>query len=226
MIAIASTKLLPGAATDGPFGPGLLDVSGITDTVISAINYSLANAAFVENLTLIGAALQATGNSLANTLAGNAGNNLLNGAGGNDTLTGGAGVDTLLGGAGNDTLVWNAADAKFDGGTGTDTLRVPGAGVSLNLAAVPNTKIQNVEVVMITGSGNNSLNLNLQDVLAISTTTDTLRIDGNAGDAVTVVDGNWTDGGVVSGYHVYTLTLSSAILRIDADIASVTITTA
>jgi Ca2+-binding RTX toxin-like protein len=65
------------------------------DTVISTVNYTLANN--VENLSLVGFfAYNGTGNALANTIIGNAADNVLNGGLGNDTLTGGGGKDTFL----------------------------------------------------------------------------------------------------------------------------------
>ena len=81
-----------------------------TDTVLSTITYTLT--ANVENLTLQGgAAINGTGNSLANVLTGNTGNNNLSSGAGNDTLTGGAGVDLLNGGTGNDTYLFNRGNA-------------------------------------------------------------------------------------------------------------------
>lgn len=83
-----------------------------TDTVSSRLTYTLPSQ--VENLILTGtAAINGTGNTLANTLTGNTAANQLNGLAGNDTLNGGSGNDTLNGGAGIDALI---------GGTGADTL--------------------------------------------------------------------------------------------------------
>ena len=70
--------------------------SGGTDTVHSAVSFSLAYQ-HIERLFLTGTAdIDATGNSLANTLVGNGGANLIDG---------GAGVDVMNGGAGNDVYI-------------------------------------------------------------------------------------------------------------------------
>jgi Peptidase M10 serralysin C terminal. len=50
------------------------------------------------------AAINGTGNTLANRITGNAANNVLNGGTGADTIAGGAGADSLIGGAGRDVL--------------------------------------------------------------------------------------------------------------------------
>ena len=70
---------------------------GGTDTVASAISFSLATRANIENLVLTGSAgISGIGNSLANTISGNIGNNLLDGLGGADLLKGGKGNDTYV----------------------------------------------------------------------------------------------------------------------------------
>ncbi len=67
-----------------------------TDTIQSSVTIA-ALAANVENLVLTGtAAVDGTGNALANAITGNAGANLLSGAGGDDTIDGGDGLDTLV----------------------------------------------------------------------------------------------------------------------------------
>ncbi len=78
-----------------------------TDTIRTALNYSLINLINVENLTLTGsAAVSATGNSLGNTLTGNDASNVLNG---------GVGADTMVGGRGNDVFwVDNVGDVVID----------------------------------------------------------------------------------------------------------------
>src|SRR6185436_19482343 len=73
------------------------------DTVQSAVTWTIATTANVENLTLTGtSAVNATGNALDNVLTGNTANNTLTGGAGNDTMIGGGGVDTMIGGLGDD----------------------------------------------------------------------------------------------------------------------------
>ncbi|MEO5362666.1 MAG: Ig-like domain-containing protein, partial [Magnetococcus sp. DMHC-8] len=123
--------------------------------------------------------------------------------GGNDTMTGGGGADVFHGGEGNDTIT--VSDLTFqlvDGGTGSDTLALSGAGMTLTLASLRG-KIEAIERIDLTGSGNNTLVLTALDVLNLSDSSNTLKVDGNAGD-VTSMEGIWTDGGVIGSYHVYT----------------------
>ncbi|WP_169308022.1 calcium-binding protein [Brevundimonas subvibrioides] len=62
-----------------------------TDTIFSYVTYTLG--ANVENLRLVGGALNATGNGLGNQIVGNALSNVLIGGGGNDTMVGSGGND-------------------------------------------------------------------------------------------------------------------------------------
>jgi serralysin len=81
------------------------------DSVRSSVSHSLG--ANVENLALLGgAAIDATGNALRNTLTGNAAANILDGGAGNDILIGGLGDDTLIGGGGFDWAYYNAAASR------------------------------------------------------------------------------------------------------------------
>lgn len=115
------------------------------DQVNAWVSWTLGDR--LENLVLQGkAAINGTGNGLANLVIGNAGNN---------SLSGGAGADTLDGGLGNDVM---------DGGAGADTIRfIAGTAVSVNLATVAaqstgagRDTIRNVEHV-VTGAGNDRI---------------------------------------------------------------------
>jgi Ca2+-binding RTX toxin-like protein len=156
-------------------------------------------------------------------LDGGADADVLNGDEGADTLIGGSGIDRLFGGSGNDVLIWDPQDARVDGGAGTDLLRIDGAGKTLNLLAVANSKIQNVEVIDLTGSGNNRLELSVQDVLDLSGSTNILRVIGNPGD---VVDRNagWKQSGLqtIGGVSYRTYTGGGATLLVDIDITVTT----
>ena len=91
-----------------------------TDTVRSSVNYTLG--ANLENLVLIGAALNGTGNALDNVITGNALANV---------LSGGAGADFLNGGAGNDTLDGGAEGDVLNGGHGIDWASYENAAVGV-----------------------------------------------------------------------------------------------
>jgi Ca2+-binding RTX toxin-like protein len=111
---------------------------GGIDGVQSLVTHTLA--ANVENLTLLGAAaINATGNTLANllvgnsavnTLSGGSGNDILQGLAGNDILSDSAGANLLDGGAGTDTLTGNTGNELFIGGLGNDTF-APGTGADI-----------------------------------------------------------------------------------------------
>ncbi|MCF7965423.1 MAG: FG-GAP-like repeat-containing protein [Methylobacter tundripaludum] len=190
--------------------------------------------------------LGASGND---TLTGTAAAETLVGGAGNDTLIGNGGADVLYGGAGNDVIVVNAGNvdalganfgaggntgqlARIDGGSGLDTLSLDGAGIALSLSAIANqggstpgsaSRIESVERIDLTGSGNNTLTMSLKDVQdmagmnLINSSTQTalgwsngtysfaasegrhqLIIDGNAGDVATVNGATWTNMGTVS----------------------------
>ncbi|VUZ25596.1 Uncharacterised protein [uncultured Comamonas sp.] len=97
-----------------------------TDTVLVSIDYTLTDN--VENLTLTGSAdINGTGNALNNVMTGNAGNNLLRGLAGNDTY--------VISHAGQ-TVVEQA-------GEGVDTVQ----------ASISYTLTDNVENLVLTGSG-------------------------------------------------------------------------
>ncbi|MDP2902113.1 MAG: DUF4347 domain-containing protein [Methylovulum sp.] len=177
---------------------------------------------------------------------------------GNDTLIGGDGADVLYGGGGNDRFELSADNiaklalgvtssnlARVDGGSGTDTLALSGAGVTLDLTAVKNqmsgSRIESIERIDLTGTGNNTLTLAAADVLDMgamnqfnngngwtnlgaSVGRHQLVIDGNGGDLVTNVLSNWTAQGITvtnggNSYDVYNSTSTLAQLLINTNVA-------
>ena len=129
--------------------------AGGVDTITSSINRSLATFANVEKLTLLaGAALTATGNTLANTITGNANANTL--GGGVDAL-----ADTLVGGLGNDIYNIQSANDIITELVGQGTADKVVASVSYVLGAAANIEImQTVNALAVTAlnlTGNNSV---------------------------------------------------------------------
>ena len=98
---------------------GGIDQGGY-DWVESAINYKLRDA--VEGLTLIGSAINGTGNGLDNSIYGNAEANVLKGAGGADYIVGGMGQDTMFGGGGADVFRFEHVDESGQGVDSRNTI--------------------------------------------------------------------------------------------------------
>ena len=148
-----------------------------TDLIQSSVSHTASSN--VENLTLTGsAAINATGNTLANALTGNAGANVLDG---------GAGADTMVGGAGNDTYVVD--------NTGDVATEAVGEGTDLIQSSVSYTAVANVENLTLTGSAAiNATGNTLANVLTGNASANVL--DGAAG-ADTMVGGAGNDTYVV-----------------------------
>lgn len=147
------------------------------DTVQSSVNWTLSD--HVENIVLLGDALEAMGNNLSNQLTGNELNNILDGAGGADTLIGGAGDDTYI--------VDNVEDVTTEAeGEGADTVM---SSVDYSLADF----IENLE---LTGTALSAVGNSLDNTLQGNDQNNTLEgLDGD--DTLSGGLGNdYLDGGI------------------------------
>jgi serralysin len=149
-------RLVGGAGNDvfviGQAGDVVVELArGGTDLVRSDISHTLA--AQVEILELMGsAAVNGTGNELANRIVGNAAANSLSGGAGDDTLEGGAGADTLIGGEGRDRLVGGeGGDTYILGDAGDTVVEVAGGGTDVVQSGLSQTLAAQVEHLVLTG---------------------------------------------------------------------------
>ncbi|MBU0481773.1 MAG: hypothetical protein KKG47_11810, partial [Proteobacteria bacterium] len=97
------------------------DLNEGLDTVQSSVSHTLSDN--VENLVLTGsAAIDGTGNALANTITGNDADNVINSGNGGDSVSGGAGNDTITTGSGEDVVTGDAGDDTIITGSGNDII--------------------------------------------------------------------------------------------------------
>ena len=175
-----------------------------------------------------------TGTSKNDTLTGTSNDELFVAGLGDDILTGNGGTDVFNAGAGDDTIIINDDNlaklysntlsshllARVDGGGGTDTLKLAGANLNLDLTQINNGRIQDIEIINLTGSGDNTLKLDLNNLLDISSETNTLKVVGDSGDKIDIGDGFTKDSQQTKvNYYTYSnANASTAQLWIDQDL--------
>ena len=181
-------------------------------------------------ITLTGRAVTHQGTAADETLSGGEGDDVFVAGAGGDLVIGGGGADLMHGGAGDDVFV--AADTGFgriDGGDGIDMVRFEGAGQSFDLGGLCGDQLNAIEGFDLTGSGDNTLTLDADLVMAatrganaLTGADNSLIIDGEAGDAVDA-GGTWSNTGTVTiggdGYSVYESADNGAQLFVDSDVA-------
>ncbi|WP_295626754.1 integrin alpha, partial [uncultured Nitrosomonas sp.] len=142
---------------------------------------------------------------------------------GDDTLIGGGGADTIRGGKGNDTIRVSDLDfLRIDGGRGSDfsdeendTLGLDGSGINLDLTVVGD-KITGIEIIDLSGTGDNTLTLTAADMLDLPrNANNTLMVKGNAGDQV-VLDSGWVDRGFQGEFHMFSTQDEAVLMVADA----------
>jgi glycerophosphoryl diester phosphodiesterase len=163
-----------------------------TEYVFTSGNYTLPT--HVENLILVAAATNGTGNALGNFILGNATQSgTLQGLGGNDVLIGGSGNDTLIGGSENDYLDGRQGTDSLEGGSGNDILLGDGGNDTL-VGSTGDDLLSAGEGIdaLDGGAGNDTLFGGTEnDILVGGTENDHLSGDAGA-DSLTGGEGNDT----------------------------------
>lgn len=168
---------------------GDVNGDGFDDLIIGAAGTGGADGQRSGAAYVIYGGATGTENTAAVTRTGTAGGDNLIGNGGNDVLIGGGGADVIRGGAGNDRIsIADLAFADIAGGRGTDTLALAGSGLTLDLTGSTGRRLDSIEAIDLTGSGNNRL---IVSERAIANLTEArsggdarLIVTGNAGDTV------------------------------------------
>ena len=123
-------------------------------------------------------------------ISGGEGDDEIHSSYGDDIISGGSGEDILVANEGDDVIIDDLAGlddpsskARYFGGSGTDTLRLDGDGLTLDLTQIENFRVQGIERIDL-ASGGNTVILDIEEVLRLSNTSDTVEIFGGNGDAV------------------------------------------
>ncbi len=198
-------------------GVGDTDGDGYDDIVVAGRN----NVTVVYGRDQFGT-LTEFGTSANDVMTGTSADQNLIGGLGNDWIDGAAGRDVLKGGAGDDRLVYDADDFRREGDAGFDTLVLDGSGITLDFDVLAPRAVTGIEAIDLGGSGANTLALSLNDVLALSDSTDTVWISGNDDDQVQSTGQGWVSapgGNVEHLGEIYASYIAGdATLMIDLDI--------
>ncbi|MCA9658698.1 MAG: FG-GAP repeat protein [Myxococcales bacterium] len=190
-------------------GAGDVNGDGFADVIVGAFGSDAKGKDAGRSYVFFGGdfsnAVDLRGGLGSQDLVGTAGAEVMVGGQGNDTLRGNGGADVLYGGRGADRFeISDDAFLRIDGGAGEDTLRLLGDGLVLDLTAIPDNALRDVERVDLLGGGN-TLILEYRDLRAVVGPDRLLSIDGQVGDTVELdlSGGGFADLGVVEGYATF-----------------------
>jgi hypothetical protein len=197
---------------------GDVDGDGFADAVLSAPRFNGpagpdAGRTYVVLGGNYSGALTHLGDASDDFLTGTPGMDFIVAGAGADEVHGEGGSDVIYGGAGDDRLALrNAQFFRIDGGSGMDTLAFDDGEVQLDLGVIPDVALRNLEIIDITGDGDNVLSFSLRDLRAMVGPSRTLQVQGDALDELEVdlMGAGFVDLGAAAGVHswsngVYTL---------------------
>ncbi len=172
-------------------------IIGAPDIVPSGASYVVFGGSFLNEAVYRGTSEQdfLVGTILAERFEAGDGNDFINGLGGADIFYGDAGDDTIS--------VVDLDFQRVDGGLGSDTLKLRGNGLDLNLADF-HDRLDGLETIDMTRNGSNTLTLSLSDLVSLSDTTHTFTINGDEGDRVIGLMEEWKFAGTEGIYRLFT----------------------
>jgi RTX calcium-binding nonapeptide repeat (4 copies)/FG-GAP repeat len=145
---------------------GDVNGDGFADLIVGAPGANESYVIFGGNFT---GAVTHLGTPGDDELTGSAAAETFVGGTGNDLLIGNGGADAFQGGAGDDVVQVSSLDFHVaDGGNGSDTLALEGAGLDVDLTALADNRTRSIERIDIGGTGSNTLTLGIIDVLNLS----------------------------------------------------------
>ncbi len=218
-------------------GAGDVNGDGFADLIVGAARADPGGRSFAgESYVVFGGnftgAVTQLGGAGDDTLTGTPHDDVLLGAQGDDTLLGNGGVDVLNGGEGDDLLAlldpaflegFGTGGGLMVGGTGSDTLRLDGAGADLDLGAIPDPRFHSIESIDLNGEGN-ALAVKVLEILNLDDASNTLTVLGDDSNAVGgslpgAVQGTTTVGGV--DFDTFTVDQAQLLVQTGVDTSGI-----
>ena len=203
---------------------GDVNGDGFDDLIIGAPNGDDGGTDAGEAYIVFGGAFGADATQVITT--GTGADEILIGGLGDDILTGSGGADVLRSGAGDDILgISDTGFARIDGGTGSDTLRLDGSEMTLDLTQINPSIITDIERIDLAGSGSNALTLDQLSVFDLtnqrSDGTAIISVLGDPDDSVIFPDWGWLNFGPVTqdGVSFGRYVVGNAEVRVQQGIA-------
>ncbi|MBP6056971.1 MAG: FG-GAP repeat protein [Nitrosomonas sp.] len=139
---------------------------------------------------------------------------------GNDNLIGRGGADVFGAGAGDDNI--RVSDLNFqlvEGGAGNDALHLTGKDLNLDLNSLGGNII-GIETICLYGNGDNAVTLTAAGLINLSDSTNTLKVNGNAGDHIIGLSSGWADEGARGDGYFHAYTQGDAVLLVGANVTT------